>query len=101
MGDAHVLRAEAARRTVADRFLAAATTSEPPGTLPLAFPAHMPLRTVRTTINGGIMFSLQIPPEFSPDAWQALVRMAGNPLAVTLEVIDPDEADPFDDNGRA
>jgi hypothetical protein len=96
MGDGIVLRRETARRTIAERFLAAATeTAQTPDQEPMGFPAHMSLRSIRTGIDGSIIFSLQIPADFSPEAWAKLVHLAGYPLAVTLELINIDKEDPF------
>jgi hypothetical protein len=56
----------------------------------------MSLRSVRTAIDGGIIFSLQIPPDIAPQVWAPLVHSAGYPLAVTIEVIDIDDMDDMD-----
>jgi hypothetical protein len=55
----------------------------------------MSLRSVRTAIDGGIIFSLQVPPDIAPQVWAPLVHSAGYPLAVTIEVIDIDDMDGF------
>ena len=91
----YVSRAEAARRTISERFLAAAATTQTTYEGPLGLPAFMSLRSIRTNNDGSLSFTLNVPAEHVPEMYLPLTTMCGMPLAVSLEVIDIDEDDPF------
>lgn len=91
----YVSRAEAARRTISERFLAATKTAQAAYQGPLGLPAFLSLRSIRTNNDGSLSFTLQVPAEHVPDIYLPLTSMCGSPLAVSLEIIDIDEDDPF------
>jgi hypothetical protein len=95
-GGAHALRAQAARRTITERFLAAAQETKPSWTGALGLPAFLSLTSLRATRDGCLSFSLSIPSGNMAEVLPALVSMAGKPLAVTIEAMDTDDLDPFD-----
>ena len=91
----YVLRAQAARRAISERFLAAAQTAPAPHQGPLGLPAYLSLRSIRTNNDGSLSFTLQVPVEHVPDIYLPLTTMCGMPLAVTVEIIDIGDEDPF------
>lgn len=93
----HVQRAQAARRTISERFLAAASQeAKPPWQGMLGLPAFLSLNSIRPTRDGSIAFTLVVPSEHMAETLPALVGMGGRPLAVTMEIIDTDNIEPFD-----
>ena len=91
------IRARNARQAIAERFIAAANT-EPPPTAdgPLAFPAFLSLTSIRTTHDGSINLTMNVPSEHVHETLLPLLAYCGHPLAVSIELIDISNIEPYD-----